>query len=184
MSSLVKAAVRSVAGKMTRSGLVTRTSRPAASTVIASVAAIRVVLRQSHDWRGDTRPSGWAGRTTRANIPSHEHGRPDGRNRVARVLARPAQTVVLVPVRRTARSEGHDAPVGAARARSGPFSARRFLRLARGCRSAAGEDRPAALPLPRQARGDDAGGGRARGAARPAAPNAPAVDANLLSARG
>ena len=40
MSSLVTAAVRSVAGKITRSGLDTRSSRPPASTVVLSLAAM------------------------------------------------------------------------------------------------------------------------------------------------
>ena len=38
MSSFVTAAVRSVAGKITRSPLVTRRSRPPASTMVASEA--------------------------------------------------------------------------------------------------------------------------------------------------
>src|SRR5215207_822831 len=41
MSSLVTACERSVAGKMTRSPLVTRRSRPPASTIVASALAIR-----------------------------------------------------------------------------------------------------------------------------------------------
>src|SRR3954451_24264049 len=40
MSSFVSAGVRSVSGKITRSGLDTRTSRPPASTVVASPLAI------------------------------------------------------------------------------------------------------------------------------------------------
>src|ERR1700733_13497829 len=45
MSSFVTGAVRSVGGKITRSGFDTRTSRPPASTVVASGAAIS--LRQA-----------------------------------------------------------------------------------------------------------------------------------------
>ena len=41
MSSLVTSPVRSVAGKITRSGLVTRSSRPPASTIVASAAGMR-----------------------------------------------------------------------------------------------------------------------------------------------
>src|SRR4051812_18922698 len=44
MSSLVTAGVRSVAGKITRSGLVTRRSRPPASTIVASAAGMPGVL--------------------------------------------------------------------------------------------------------------------------------------------
>src|ERR671919_2116049 len=46
MSSLVTALERSVIGKITRSGLDTRKSRPPASTIIASDAAMPGVLRQ------------------------------------------------------------------------------------------------------------------------------------------
>src|SRR5918995_5701927 len=46
MSSLVTALERSVIGKITRSGLVTRKSRPPASTIMASDAAMPGVLRQ------------------------------------------------------------------------------------------------------------------------------------------
>src|SRR4029453_10153451 len=46
MSSLVTAPERSVIGKITRSGLDTRKSRPPASTIIASDAAMSGVLRQ------------------------------------------------------------------------------------------------------------------------------------------
>src|SRR5438876_445320 len=42
MSSFVTSAVRSVAGKITRSGFETRTSRPPASTAVASDAAMAV----------------------------------------------------------------------------------------------------------------------------------------------
>src|SRR3954454_15283552 len=41
MSSLVTAALPSVSGKMTRSGLVTRSSRPPASTVVLALAGMR-----------------------------------------------------------------------------------------------------------------------------------------------
>ena len=41
MSSFVTAAVRSVAGKITRSALVTRRSRPPASTMVASDGIVR-----------------------------------------------------------------------------------------------------------------------------------------------
>src|SRR3954449_12825696 len=50
MSSLVTSAVRSVAGKITRSGLVTRTSRPPASTTVASDFAISPCARSGRRW--------------------------------------------------------------------------------------------------------------------------------------
>ena len=45
MSSLVTGAVRSVAGKITRSGLDTRRSRPAASTIVSGAGVIREFYR-------------------------------------------------------------------------------------------------------------------------------------------
>src|SRR5947209_10757139 len=51
MSSLLTAAVRSVAGKMTRPGLETRTSRPPASTTVISELAMPGVLRHGHRQR-------------------------------------------------------------------------------------------------------------------------------------
>src|SRR5215203_1976165 len=53
MSSLVTAAERSVAGKITRSALVTRRSRPPASTMVASEA---MSLRRGRDVRREHAP--------------------------------------------------------------------------------------------------------------------------------
>src|SRR5688500_13764840 len=63
MSSLVTSAMRSVAGKITRSGLETRTSRPSATTV-ASVPGMRQACRTGLlcDLDRD-RPRGGAART-------------------------------------------------------------------------------------------------------------------------
>src|SRR5215218_6219658 len=58
MSSLVTSPERSVIGKITRSGLDTRKSRPPAATVVSSDAAIPGVLRQrrpsAHSPAGDS----------------------------------------------------------------------------------------------------------------------------------
>jgi len=48
MSSFVAAAVRSVAGKITRSGLETRSSRPPASTLVASEVAMPEFYGSGH----------------------------------------------------------------------------------------------------------------------------------------
>src|SRR4051812_8988643 len=62
MSSLVTGAVRSVSGKITRSPLVTRTSRPPASTIVASALAMP---------RSSTgRPEGLPGRAREASTNS------------------------------------------------------------------------------------------------------------------
>jgi hypothetical protein len=58
MSSLVTAPERSLIGKITRSGLDTRKSRPPASTIVASDAAMPGVLLQKRPahTRGGTEP--------------------------------------------------------------------------------------------------------------------------------
>ena len=69
MSSLVTAALRSVAGKITRSALDTRRSRPPASTVVASDAAMPGVLRHGH-------PARSPGGTLVAMLPAYREYRP------------------------------------------------------------------------------------------------------------
>ena len=61
MPSLVTSPVVSVAGKITRSGLETRTSRPSASTVTAFAAMGEGwrAARREVEWRGD-RPARFA----------------------------------------------------------------------------------------------------------------------------
>src|SRR3954470_2697852 len=66
MSSFVTAGVCSVAGKITRSGLDTRSSRPPASMVVASVFAMAGILRVETAGRSRThRPAAPAARIAR-----------------------------------------------------------------------------------------------------------------------